>query len=57
MKNKLDNKIKKSLLLIDKIQKIKGIKKQIIAVDDGSTDGSDKILKEIYKNKFHKLNK
>jgi len=38
-------------IIIDKIQKIKGIKKQIIAVDDGSTDGSDKILKEIYKKK------
>lgn len=50
--------------LLRKLINIKGIKKQIIVVDDGSTDGTDKILtKEFKKNKqidkifFHQFNK
>ena len=41
-------------IIIDKILKIKNLKKQIIIVDDGSTDGTTLILKKISKKKLIK---
>jgi len=42
-------------LIIDKILKVKNLKKQIIIIDDGSSDGTVEILKKLSKNK--KINK
>ena len=49
--------------ILKKIIKIKNVKKQIIVVDDGSFDGTSKILKKEFKNSkiinkiiFHKTN-
>ena len=42
-------------IIIDKILKIKNLKKQIIIVDDGSTDGTTLILKKISKKKVDKI--
>ena len=53
---------KKTILeIIDQLKKIKNIKKQIILVDDGSTDGTRDLIKKKLKNKvdkviFHKKN-
>ena len=42
-------------LIINKVLNIKNIKKQIIIIDDGSTDGTTKILKRIFKKKISKI--
>ena len=53
---------KKTILeIINQLRKIKNIKKQIILVDDGSTDGTRDLIKKKLKNKvdkviFHKKN-
>ena len=41
--------------IINKILKLKNLKIQIIIVDDGSTDGTTKILKNINLEKVHKV--
>ena len=54
---------KKTILeIINQLRKIKNIKKQIILVDDGSTDGTRDLIKKKLKNKvdkviFHKKNR
>lgn len=42
-------------LIINKILNIRSIKKQIIIIDDGSTDGTTQILKAISKKKIDKI--
>ena len=46
------NTIKK---ILKKIESVKGIKKQIILVDDGSNDGTKEIIKENFFLKLIKL--
>lgn len=41
--------------IINKVLKVRNIKKQLIIIDDGSTDGTVQILKKISKKKIHKL--
>ena len=48
--------------IVNQIKKLKRIKKQIILVDDGSSDGTRQLIKKNLQNKvdkiiFHKINK
>ena len=49
------NEIKTINAILDKILSIKKIKKQIILVDDFSTDGTREIIKKSYENKINKV--
>ena len=43
------------LEIINQVRKIKDIKKQIILIDDGSTDGTRDLIKKNLKNKVDKV--
>ena len=49
------NEIKTINAILDKILSIKNIKKQIILVDDFSTDGTREIIKKSYEKKINKV--